>query len=581
MRRHLLILAVFVIGSAVTVTVNSAVPLLTGRAFDAVLGTGPDRAGGLAVVSLALLAAVVARGGFDLTARLTSQVLAKRLERDARDELYLNLLGKSHTFHNRQRVGDLMARVANDIRQLSQMVNPGLDQIIDSSMQGFIALLFIAAIDHRLLLVPTLFLAMFVLALWHYMRQLGPVSTRMRSQFGDLNAGLNEVVRGIEVVKVAAQEPQERRRFGENARRYRDSFVRNGLIQARYLPTLLLAVALAGALWHGLVLYDAGALSLGDVVAFMGLFWLLSVPTMVSLITYPVVQLGIASARRILTVMNTATELDHNPAGHQAPMRGEIVFENVTFGYDDGATILNNVTFVAKPGETVAIVGETGAGKSTLTKLLPRIYDVHSGRILVDGVDIREWNLDSLRSQISTIEQDVVLFSRSVAENIAFSLGQRADRFDVEQAIKDAQAHEFIKELDHNIDTVLGDRGVNLSGGQRQRLAIARALITNPAVLVLDDSTSAIDSATEDRIQTAINRMSAGRTTLLITYRLSQIRRADKVVLLRRGQVVDCGGHDELLQRCSLYRRLFARYNEVRLSVGTGNTNGPDQKPVA
>jgi ATP-binding cassette subfamily B protein len=563
LRRHPLILVGFLAGSAVMVALNSMVPTLTGRAFDVVLGDEADRAGGLAVVSLVLLAIVLGRGVIDLVARLSSELLAKRLERETRDELYVSLLGKSQTFHNRQRVGDLMARAANDIRQLSHMVTPGFDLIVDSGLQGIIPLVFIAFIDPRLLLVPVLFAVAFVLALWHYMRQLSPVSTRMREQFGDLNAGLNEAVRGIEVIKVTAQEEQERRRFGVDAARYRDSFVKNGLVQARYLPTLLLAVAMAGALWHALTMYSAGDLSLGDVIAFMGLMGLLGFPTFISIFAYSMVQIGLVSARRILSIMNTETELEHRPDGHRAAMRGEIVFDDVTFGYDGPDAVLKGISFTVRPGETVAVVGETGAGKTTLTKLVPRIYNAGSGRVVVDGVDVRDWNLDSLRSQISTIEQDIVLFSRSVEENIAFSLGQRAERADVERAARDAQADEFIAEMQDGYGTVIGERGVTLSGGQRQRLAIARALITDPAILILDDSTSAIDSATEDRIQTAIKRILTGRTTLLITHRLSQIRWADKVLLMRKGELVDFGTHDELLERSRLYRRIFAHYDEV------------------
>jgi ATP-binding cassette subfamily B protein len=584
MRRQPLFVAGFVGGSAVMVALNSMVPTLTGVAFDAVLGEDGDAARALMMVSVALLLVVAGRGILDLGAGLSGDVLAKRLERDARDELYVSLLGKSQTFHNRQRVGDLMARAANDIRQLSTMVTPGLDLIVDSGLQGLIPLIFIATIDPQLLLVPVLFVIAFVLALWHYMRQLSPVSTTMREQFGDLNAGLNEAVRGIEVIKVTAQEEQERQRFERNARRYRDSFVRNGLIQARYLPTLILAVAMAGALWHALTLYGAGHLSLGDVIAFMGLMGLLGFPTFISIFAYSLVQLGLVSARRILTIMNTETELDHNPAGHQARVRGEIVFENVTFGYGAAEPVLRGVTFTARPGETVAVVGETGSGKSTLTKLVPRIYNVDSGRILVDGVNVQDWNLDSLRSQISTIEQDIVLFSRSVAENIAFSLGQQVDRDAIVQAARDAQAEEFISELDDGFETVIGERGVTLSGGQRQRLAIARALLTDPAILVLDDSTSAIDSATEDLIQQAIKRILAGRTTLLITHRLSQIRWADKVLLLRRGELVDFGTHDELLARSSLYRRIFAHYDEVDVPPGEqalAVADGPEEGAVA
>ncbi|NJP93655.1 ABC transporter ATP-binding protein [Nonomuraea sp. FMUSA5-5] len=567
LRRHPLHLLGFLGGSVVMVVLNALVPQLTGDAFDAVLGVRGEPMDALGLIAWALLAIVVARGVFDLVARLSSEVLAKRLERDARDELYVSLLGKSQTFHNRQRVGDLMARAANDIRQLSIMITPGADLIVDSGLTGLVPLFFIAAIDPRLLLAPGIFAVVFVVALWHYMRQLNPVATRMREEFGELNAGLNQAVRGIEVIKVTAQEAQERLRFRANARRYRDSFVRNGLVQARYLPTLLFAFAMAAGLWHGLYLQSVGAITIGELVAFMGLMGMLGFPTQMSIFTFSLIQIGIVSARRILSIITSDSEIEQRADGHAAPISGEIVFEDVTFGYDDdGEPALRGVSFTVRPGETVAIVGETGSGKSTLTKLVPRIYDVTSGRILVDGVDVREWDLDSLRSQISTIEQDIVLFSRSVAENIAFSKGQRADREAVERAARDAQAAEFIEELDDGYDTVIGERGVTLSGGQRQRLAIARALLTDPAILVLDDSTSAIDSATEDRIQQAIGRILEGRTTLLITHRLSQIRWADKVLLLRRGQVADFGTHDELIGRSRLYRRVFAHYDEADLA---------------
>ncbi|MEW9553679.1 ABC transporter ATP-binding protein [Nonomuraea sp. NPDC050783] len=564
LRRHPFQLAGFLGGSVVMTTLNAMVPQLTGGAFDAVLGQRGAPLDALGLIALAMLAVVLARGGFDLVARLSSEVLAKRLERDARDELYVSLLGKSQTFHNRQRVGDLMARAANDIRQLSIMITPGADLIVDSGLTGVVPLFFMAAIDPRLLLVPAVFAVVFAAALWHYMRRLNPVATRMREEFGDLNAGLSQAVRGIEVIKVTAQEGQERLRFRANARRYRDSFVRNGLIQARYLPTLLFAFAMAGALWHALSLQAAGVISVGELVAFMGLMGMLGFPTQMSIFTFSLVQIGIVSSRRILDTMTAESEIDQRPDGHAASISGEIVFEDVTFGYDEGGEpALRGVSFTVRPGETVAIVGETGSGKSTLTKLVPRIYDVTGGRVLIDGVDVREWDLDSLRSQISTIEQDIVLFSRPVKENIAFSLGQRADQEAVVRAAEDAQAAEFIEELEDGYDTVIGERGVTLSGGQRQRLAIARALLTDPAILVLDDSTSAIDSATEDKIQQAIGRILEGRTTLLITHRLSQIRWADKVLLLRRGQVVDFGTHDELIARSRLYRRVFAHYDEI------------------
>ena len=266
-----------------------------------------------------------------------------------------------------------------------------------------------------------------------------------------------------------------------------------------------------------------------------------------------------AGAERILELMSEETELDENRRGYGEAMQGEIVFDHVTFGFG-AKPVLQDISFRIDPGQTVAVVGQTGSGKSTLIKLINRIYDVNDGNIRIDGVDVREWNLDRLRAQISTIEQDVFLFSRSIRENIAFGLGREVADEAILAAAKDAQADDFITGFADGYATEIGERGVTLSGGQRQRLAIARALLTDPAVLMLDDSTSAIDSATEDRIQQAINRVLEGRTTLLITHRLSQIRRADQILVLHQGRLIDKGSHDELMQRCPLYQRIFARY---------------------
>jgi len=551
----------------------SAIPVLTGMAFNAVLA-GTAAHNQLLKISLILLAVVLVAGCTDLSARFFPELLGKRFARDARAELYTNLLGKSQTFHNRQRVGDIMARAANDMSQLSNMVVPGFDAIFDSFSSLVITITFIGFISPQLLLAPLLFTAGFVVALWDYSRKLNPVSNQMREQFGEMNAGLTEAVSGIEVVKATAQESQERKKFDLNAGHYRDYYVQNGYVQAWYLPPLLLSIAIVGAFLHGLYLVAHNQLSVGSLIAYMGLMVALHFPAFISYWTFSLVQLGVAGSERILEILKEETELDENEAGYRGSdrgMHGDIVFENVTFSY--GSTpVLKNVSFHAEPGQTIAIVGQTGAGKSTLTKLVNRIYDVDEGHILVDGIDVREWSLDALRSQVSTIEQDIFLFSRSIRENIAYGLGQRADEAAIEQAAKDAQAHDFILSFKDGYDTLIGERGVTLSGGQRQRIAIARALLTDPRILILDDSTSAIDSATEDEIQKAIRRLLQGRTTLLITHRLSQIRWADKVLVLRRGKLIDQGTHAELMQRSDIYRRIFAHYDSILPAAATASS---------
>jgi ATP-binding cassette subfamily B protein len=373
-----------------------------------------------------------------------------------------------------------------------------------------------------------------------------------------MNAGLAESVAGIEVVKANAQEQQEWLRFSRNARAYRDYFVEQGKIQARYLPMLIFSIAWAGAFLHAILLWRGGTISLGQVVTFMGLTGTLRFPTFISIFSFNLVQLGVASAERILQMIKTETELDENEAGLEKPIRGEVAFVDVSFSYD-GTPVLKDINFTARPGETVAIVGQTGSGKTTLTRLINRIFDADAGQVLVDGVDVRDWSLESLRSQISTIEQDVFLFSRSLGENIAFGCNE-ASQEAIEHAAQEAQAHDFITGFSDGYETDVGERGVTLSGGQRQRIAIARAFLTDPQILILDDSTSAIDSATEDRIQRAMKHISSQRTTFLITHRLSQIRWADRILVLRRGELVDQGTHDELMERSPDYRRIFARY---------------------
>jgi ATP-binding cassette subfamily B protein len=560
---HVLRYPLFPLGMLIVALFNnlfySYVQVFVGRAFDLI--TTPDwQTSSLLWLAVGAAGVALGQGLTGLARNYFGEFLAQRIERDTRDELYVSLLGKSQTFHGRQRVGDIMARATNDVRALNLMFSPGLSLIVDSIMGAVAPIVLIARLRLELIFAPILFLILFAITITDYSRQLKPVSIAMREQFGRMNAGLAEAISGIETVKANVRERYEWDKFIHNARTFRDYFVRQGEIQARYLPMLMFSVAWAVGFLHAMLLWRAGRLSLGEVVTFMGLMGVFRFVTFISIFSFNLIQLGLASSERILHVIKTETELDQNEAGVAQLIQGEVVFENVSFNYNS-TPVLKNISFKVKPGQTVAIVGQTGSGKTTLTRLINRIFDTDSGQVCIDGLDVRDWNMESLRSQISTIEQDIFLFSRTISENIAFGCAEATPQA-IEQAARQAQAHDFITHFNQGYATEVGERGVTLSGGQRQRIAIARAFLTNPAILILDDSTSAVDSATEDQIQRAMRRISRERTTFLITHRLSQIRWADHILVLRRGELVDQGSHQELMARSADYQRIFARYED-------------------
>lgn len=532
-------------------------PVLIGYAFDAAQVQNLSLIGWYAVW---IVVSQTVRAFLQLGRNFASETLGQRVERDAREELYVSLLGKSMTFHDRQPVGDTMARATNDVREMNLMFNPGINLVVGSA--NFLIIPFISVpytYDWRLLLAPTFFIITYAWSLTRYMATLRPIADQVRRSFGVMNGRLAEAIDGIEIVKGSASEDDEVALFRHNATAYRDGVVDQGKVEARFLPLLLLGITQAIGFAHALWMYRTGQIILGDVVGYMGILSLFGFPTFISLFAYSQVARGMAGARRVLELVNTETDLDQNQGGRAAPITGHIRFENISFSYLPNTPVLQNISFEIQAGQTVAIVGQTGAGKSTLAKLINRTYDVEQGRVLVDGVDVREWDLASLRQQISIIEQDIFLFSRTIGENIAFG-NSKASREEVEAAAHAAQAHEFIMSFTDGYDTVVGERGVTLSGGQRQRLALARAFLTKPSILVLDDSTSAVDSATEDKIQKAISHAAANQTTLLITHRLSQIRWADLVVVVRKGKIAAVGTHDELMASVPAYRRIFEQY---------------------
>jgi ATP-binding cassette subfamily B protein len=555
-RRYWFIGLVLLIGAASNGGLAAVVPIVIGQAFDAIVQDVPqiDLLPGFVWT---IIISQTIRSILQFGRNFGSEWLGQLFERNIREELYVSLLGKSMTFHSLQPVGDTMARATNDVREINLMFNPGLNLVIGASFFLISPIVASYTLHPALLLTPVAFTVIYFVMIWQYLRELAPITTEVRESFGELNSRLTEAIDGIETVKGMAREEEEIGRFKKNALRFREAFVHQGRVEARFLPLLLLALANATSLWHSLTLMQQGVLGLGDVVAYFGLIQLFGFPVFTSLFAYSQVSLGYASARRILELINRETDLDQNLEGSRKKMDGAIRFDDVTFKYEGSDAALKSISFDIKPGETLAIVGQTGVGKTTLAKLVNRTYDVSAGSVQVDGEDVRDWNLESLRRGISIIEQDIFLFSRSIRDNIAFG-APKASEDQILEAARKAQAHEFILEFKDGYDTVIGERGVTLSGGQRQRLALARAFLTDPRILILDDSTSAIDSATEDKIQRAIYAAAEGRTTLIITHRLSQIRWADLILVLHQGEIAAIGTHEELLENSETYRRIFS-----------------------
>jgi ATP-binding cassette, subfamily B, bacterial len=555
--RHKFWIVVMVVGATGNAAGAALMPMFIGQAFNAVVNQ-PVNYALLGAAAIGIVLSQVIRAVLQLGRNFSSEVIGQRMERDARHELYASLIGKSMAFHDQQSVGDVMARATNDVREVNLMLNPGINLVVGSLTFLIMPIIIAPTMYPTLIVVPLVFAIVYFILLQRFLHQLQPATEVVRRQFGGMNATLAESIEGIETVKGAAQEDQAIEKFEVGAKSYRDAYVAQGRIEARFLPLLWLGIIQAAGLAQSLFLYHQGLIDVGQVVAFNGLLQLFGFPTFQTSFAYPQIASGLSSARRILELINMQSELDENTAGYAEPMQGAIQFDRVTFKYRSEAPVLDDVSFEIQPGQTVAVVGQTGSGKTSIIKLLNRIYEASAGCVAIDGVDVRHWQMAALRKQISIIEQDLFLFSRTVAENIKFGHPE-ATQEQVEAAAKAAQAHDFILKFSDGYNTVVGERGVTLSGGQRQRLALARALLVDPRILILDDATSAIDSATEDQIQQAIYTAARGRTTILITHRLSQIRWADVIIVMKQGRVAAIGTHDELMEKSHAYRRIFAR----------------------
>jgi ATP-binding cassette subfamily B protein len=485
-----------------------------------------------------------------------TEVIGQRLERDARDELYASLLGKSMTFHSLQPVGDTMARATNDVREVNLMLNPGMNLVVGSANFLLVPILLAPRYHPSLVIPPLVFIGLYFLALRQYLRSLAPITRTARASFGRMNATLTEAIDGIEVVKGSAREEHEVALFGREADAYRRAAWRQGEQEARFLPLLLLGVTVSVGFLQALVLFQRGLLSVGDVVAYMGLLQLFGFPTFAAQFAYSQVSSGLSSAERILELVNRETELGENATGHAAAMAGDIRLDGVDFAYGPGQPALSGVSLHVPPGQTVALVGQTGAGKTTIVKLLARFHDPTSGSVRVDGHDLRTVMQASLRRQMGIVLQDPFLFNGTVKENLLFGRLDASDE-EVVAAARAVGAHDFITALRNGYDSPVEEGGVLLSVGQRQLISFARALLADPRILILDEATSSVDTQTEQVIQRALARLFEGRTSFVIAHRLSTITNADRIVVIHDGRIVEQGKHEELLEKQGVYYELY------------------------
>jgi ABC-type multidrug transport system fused ATPase/permease subunit len=510
-------------------------------------------------IAFLVLAVGAGRAIFMAGRRLISGRQALGVEFDMRNALYTKLLRLSFGFYDRHQTGQLLSRATVDLQTVRFFLGYGLIFFFQNVLTIVGATVLMFVVNWRLALVATAVTPLIVVFAYRYSTVSHPVLRDVQQKMADVATVAEENIVGVHVVKSFAQEPNELRKFAGRSERVFERSIDANKQRALYIPLLsfLPLIMQAGVLFVGGRMVAHGTLDIKTFFFFNVLVVMLVMPLRMLGMWIGQSQRATASGERIFEIIDEPEEISDRPeAAEMPPGEGRVRYEHVSFAYAPGRQVLEDIDLELEPGRTVALIGHTGSGKTTLASLVPRFYDVTEGRITIDGVDVRDVKLQSLRREIGIVSQDPFLFSATVRENIAFG---RADATDEEivRAATLAQAHEFIDELPDGYDTVIGERGITLSGGQRQRLAIARALIMEPRILILDDATASVDATTEAKIRLGLREAMKGRTTIIIAHRLSTISLADELVVLDHGAVVGRGTDEELLQTNPVYRDIY------------------------
>jgi ABC-type multidrug transport system fused ATPase/permease subunit len=484
---------------------------------------------------------------------------------DLRVRLYDHLQQLSLAFYERTSTGELMSRVTNDVNALEQFVTHGVALTVVDFLRLLGASAVLLVLNWRLALVILIPMPLMGIGLWMFNHRARPIYRRVRDRLGDINASLQDKLTGIRVVQAFEREEEELRHFREVSRNYFEERVEAIRTWSVFFPALHFVSALGGALvlGFGARMVVNQQLSLGTLVAFLSYIISFYEPLRRLTEVDNTFQQAIAAGERIFELLDTESEIQDAPdASALDEIEGDVVFDHVHFRYGEGDKVLEDVSFHVAPGEMVALVGPSGAGKTSIANLLCRFYDPESGRVLVDGQDLREVQVQSLRKHIGIVLQDTFLFNTTVRENLHYGKPEASEE-EMVQAAKTAYAHMFIQDLPEGYDTEIGERGVKLSGGQKQRLALARAILADPRILILDEATSSVDAEAEYLIQQALEEVLKGRTALVIAHRLSTIREADRIVALDEGRIREVGSHGDLLAREGLYSHLYRRQLEL------------------
>jgi len=508
---------------------------------------------------IALLVLTLVKGALTFWQGRWTEQASQNVAYDVRNALHRKFAELSFSYHDRTRTGQLLSRTMQDVERVRFVTGRAFLRLVDSSVLMLGSAAILVWMNPRLALLALVMLPFLGHRALYLGRRLRPIALAVQQQLAVLTTRLEQNVRGARVVKVFAQEDAEIARFDQENNRWFNLSVRSSRLEAINTPLMdfIANISTVIIIWYGGRLVMQSQLTLGELVAFTTYLAQLASPVRRLGQIVPALAVASAAGARVFEILDTQSDVRDAPdAIPLPPTRGDVRFEHVSFAYAGRLPVLDDISFEAQPGQVIALLGMTGAGKSTVINLIPRFYDVTGGRITIDGYDIRGVTLSSLRDQIGIVLQETMLFATTIRENIAFGRPDACEH-EIVEAARAAQAHEFIAALPNGYETLVGERGITLSGGQRQRIAIARALLKDPRILILDDATASVDTATEQLIQQALERLMRGRTSFIIAQRLSTLRMADMIIVLEHGRIATHGTHEQLLGTSALYAEIY------------------------